>query len=184
MRSILNPCFVFVLTAALFHGCSNQPKTIFDAAYEGDIGKLEKFIEEDGMSVDAKDGFGMALVFHAASNEHLNILEYLQEKGADLKVRSGDQSTLLHIAAGAGSIPIIEFLLEHGAEIDATDVNGETPLMFALLGEQKDAITFLADKGANVGKENSSGLSPLSLAKSKKLDHLLGRDPEIKDTTE
>ena len=169
----------FILTATLIQGCKNQPYTVFDAAYEGDIEKLTKFIEEEGVSVDSKDGFGMALVFHAASSEQLKVLEYLYEKGADLKVKSGDQSTLLHIAAGAGSNPMMEFLLKSGADIDAVDVNGESPLMFAVLSEQPEAITFLVKNGANADLKNASGRSPRSLAKTKKLEQLLGQESEI-----
>lgn len=158
---------VFWVLITLVSGCSKQGKSVFDVAYEGDLESLRRMIEVEGVDVNAKDAFGMALIFHAVSSDQVECLKYLESRGADMKVRSGDGGTLLHIASGAGNLDLIEYLLSIGCEIDAVDTYGESSLMMAVLAEHKEVADYLIQAGADPHLVNSRGVSPVQVANSK-----------------
>lgn len=158
---------VFMSAWVCFSGCGEGGRSVHDAAWEGDLQAVKRYIEADQVDVESKDRFGNEILFHAVSGNHMDVVRYLVEQGASPLIRSGDGSTLVHIAAGLGETNMVAYLLQQLCPIDEQDVNGETPLMFAVLAEHRGMVDFLVAKGASMTVTNQTGQTPLQVALKK-----------------
>ena len=127
----------------------------------------------------------------AASNGHIEVVEYLIEHGAKLKkpypiigaVNSGhidivklllkyeksvntlyDGQTLLHIASRSNRDTTAEYLISQGVEINALNKDNETPLLVAASNNAYLVIPGLLSHGADVSRVDKSSISALHFA--------------------
>ncbi|XP_065901120.1 uncharacterized protein [Dysidea avara] len=70
----------------------------------------------------------------AASNGHVQVVQYLHEKGANINCVDKYGDTPLHKAASSGSLAVVKYITDHGANIHAVNEVGETPLLSAVNG--------------------------------------------------
>ncbi len=132
------------------------------AAYMGDMGKLEKYLQE-GINVNTPGEFNNTAL-HAASNSgKKNIVEFLISKGALVDAKDAFSMTPLFYAACNNYQDIVDLLLAEGADVSAKDKRGYTLLYYAVWLANKNAITLLIDKGANVNVKDVFGYTPLHL---------------------
>ncbi|QCB62766.1 ankyrin repeat domain-containing protein [Wolbachia endosymbiont of Drosophila mauritiana] len=65
----------------------NNNNLLISSAREGDLSKVEKFLEK-GADIDAKDNDGYTALHLAAKYGHLNVAEKLLEKGASFDIKT------------------------------------------------------------------------------------------------
>jgi len=123
-----------------------------NAAWEGKLSTVQKFIENHPTLKDKPGHYGTTLLYSAARNNHMKLVKYLIEtakcsinaqneqelghclessRGAshDSEFRSKAASTALHGACYNKHLQIVQYLVEHGADYFIRNQALETPLM-------------------------------------------------------
>ncbi|RDW22954.1 ankyrin repeat-containing domain protein [Yarrowia lipolytica] len=98
---------------------------IWVAASDGQLDVVKNFIENDGLSPNAKDENGYTPVHAAASYGHMDLLRYLIDKGGDINVTDEDGDTALHTVE---ELEVAKNLVEEfKADFKAKNSDGQTP---------------------------------------------------------
>uniref|UniRef100_A0A8C2TKE2 Serine/threonine-protein phosphatase 6 regulatory ankyrin repeat subunit B-like n=1 Tax=Coturnix japonica TaxID=93934 RepID=A0A8C2TKE2_COTJA len=119
---------------------------IFDAAAKGCISDLEKALKDN--DINALNSSGETLLHVAASQGHLNVMEYLISKGAKLDVMDQKGRTPLHRAAEKGHGDAAKALLHRGAHMYSLDKEGKTPLHLAAQNNHSHIVKMFLRKEA------------------------------------
>ncbi|MHC4752135.1 MAG: ankyrin repeat domain-containing protein [Planctomycetota bacterium] len=149
-------------------GISEPPRSLQEAAAEGDFDAVKSMIVK-GAKVDGReDGFRKTALHRAAIAGNTDIAKLLIDAGARLDSKTGG-STALHYAAERGHKDVVELLIARGANINAKRGYpvGDTPLHSAVRVGHKDIVEFLIEKGADVNAKNNNGQAPLDVAVSR-----------------
>ncbi|KAI1311050.1 hypothetical protein EDD11_003557 [Mortierella claussenii] len=91
---------------------------IWLAASDGDLAAVKKYIEEEGISIDAQDENGYSALHAAASYAHKDLIKYLLDKGANINIQDPDGDTPLFVCE---AVDIVKMLIDGGA--DAKHIN-------------------------------------------------------------
>ncbi|KAG5363506.1 Ankyrin repeat-containing protein [Yarrowia sp. B02] len=98
---------------------------IWVAASDGQLEVVKNFIENDGLSPNAKDENGYTPVHAAASYGHMDLLRYLIDQGGDINVADEDGDTALHTVE---ELDVAKRLVdEFKADFRAKNAEGQTP---------------------------------------------------------
>ncbi|XP_038682362.1 probable protein S-acyltransferase 23 isoform X2 [Tripterygium wilfordii] len=153
---------------ATTHHDNNQAANVIDvfsAAAYGDLDKLRKFFEVDGVSLSSPDGNGYYALQWAALNNFSDIAQYIIEHGGDVNASDNIQQTALHWAAVRGSIVVADVLLHNGAQVEAADVNGYRAVhVAAQYGQTAFLNHIVARYHADYDAPDNGGRSPLHWA--------------------
>jgi hypothetical protein len=114
---------------------SAKPSTIWEAAYEGDVAALDRYLAGGGAVDGLDDKFGGTPLLWAALAGRAGAIERLVQGGADVNAPDRDGSTGLHAAAFLGHEKAVATLVEHGAKVNVANKRGETPLDGATIDE-------------------------------------------------
>jgi hypothetical protein len=148
--------------------------SIHDAAKAGNIEAVKQHLAA-GSNIELRcTACGGAVLGHAASGGHKEIVELLIAESADVNAKSDDGRTPLHFAATSGHKEIVELLISKGANVNEEDVSGNTPLHYAAVGGSKEVGELLIAEGADVNANGVDGVTPLDVAE-------LGKHPETAD---
>ncbi|KAM6262467.1 CARD- and ANK-domain containing inflammasome adapter protein-like [Porphyrio hochstetteri] len=120
--------------------------SIFDAVAHGCLSVLEKTSKDNGIS--ALNSSSETLLHVAATNGHLNIMEYLISKGAKTDAKDKEGRTPLHRAAEKGHGEAVKVLLRHGAYLYSLDKEGKTPLHLAAQSNHSHILKMLLKEEA------------------------------------
>jgi uncharacterized protein len=134
-------------------------KNIFDAAKEGTVEDVKYFVEQKGVSVNAKNPDYSVLEF-AWLGENVEVIKYLALRGGDI------EPYRIIDAAGMkkSSVEILQLLIDKGFDVNHRD-SGLFPLLLAAGTNNIEAAKFLLSKGADINMASSmTGLTPLQLA--------------------
>jgi len=139
---------------------STKTPQLFDfisAAARGDINTLKRIIQNnssypESVYVHGKDSNGQTALIQAATNGHINCVEYLLEIGGEEATRDRTSTfngeTPLHRAAWNGHIDVVQLLLDAGANVDSpTSRSGFTPVDYAYCSKQLSIVNLLLDNG-------------------------------------
>lgn len=96
------------------------------AAYEGDVSKVRKLLEEEPTALNRLTE-SRSLLMIAAETENYDLVEFLLASGADVQVTNSGGMTALHFAALNSSPITISLLLRAGADRCAKNQSGMTP---------------------------------------------------------
>ncbi len=132
-------------------------RDIFDAAKDGNVEELKKFLAIPGVDVNAKDNQGLTLLMQAARNGHLEAVKYLiglrnteNKPLVYLNVRGVSGVTAFMLSVANGQLAVVQFLagLRDAAGRRAIDINtkndyGRTALMAAASLGHLSVISFL-----------------------------------------
>ncbi|NOY00799.1 MAG: ankyrin repeat domain-containing protein [Verrucomicrobia bacterium] len=131
------------------------------------IGLIKK-----GATPDAKNRYGLPVIFMAAERGDLTILEALVKAGADVnsKISTSHNTdgigytgtadgTPMCYAADKGKVEAMQFLLDNQADVNAAGPEGTTPLMKASQNLQLEAVQWLVSKGSTAGKKKALGFT-------------------------
>lgn len=102
------------------------------AASEGDLAKVQQYITQGGVAVNAQDPQGYSAIHAAASYDHIELLEYLVSQGGDVNLYDEDGDSALHHCE---SVEAAKWLVDHGC--DYTHKNNEN----------KSAAEFITEEG-------------------------------------
>lgn len=164
--------------------------SIFQAAAQGDLGTLQKLVDQ-GADVNQKQTDGATPLILAAQKNHMPLVRYLVECKADTACATKVGGTALNraaengndemvaflldhgtpignlaliVAAREGHLPIVERLIQAGADPNVQQAWGYTPLMMAAREGYLDVVRHLLENGANVKTRNKGGETALTLA--------------------
>ena len=143
--------------------------TIFEACAAGELERVERFVAENTVDINAHSDDGWTPLHLAAFFGHAKIVELLLAHGADTAARSTNPTanTPLHAALAANQKIVAGLLIGHGADVNAADGGGWRPLHLAAANNNLDALKTLVAQGADVGAANREGLTAVQLAEQK-----------------
>ena len=96
---------------------------ILQAAKDGNLLRVKQLLEE-GVDVNAKNGFGWTALMVAAWNGHVEVVHALVGAGADLNAKDNDGWTALMGTAENGHVEVVRALLAAGADVNAKKNDG------------------------------------------------------------
>ena len=164
------------------------------AAEEGDMATCKSLLRDDAAFnlslIRGRDIAGWTALMCAASNDHVDIIEFLLSKGAMASLHARDNYGLscLMIASAHGSVRAVEYLISQGTNVNdkdddgahddviSVDINGshkkgESSLLLSAKNGHFDTVKFLVSAGANINYKNNNGCSALMTAcENKHLD--------------
>jgi ankyrin repeat protein len=143
-------------------GCS----TVQEAAWSGDLGKVQALLKDNPALISSKDKKHGTPLHAAAEAGHKEVAEFLIVNKADVNAKESTLGmTPLLVAAMFGHKDVAELLLTNKAEVNARDNNGATPLHQAVIFGRKDtAELLLANKAEVAAREDTLGDTPLHWA--------------------
>jgi ankyrin repeat protein len=137
---------------------------IHEAAFRGDVERMQVLLKDNSDLVSSKDEHGWTALEWAAYAGQKDAAAYLLARKAEVSAKDNDGDTPLHRAAEQGHREVVELLLANQAEVDAKDNHGWTALHFAANYDRKEVAELLLAHGANVNVINETGNTPLDLA--------------------
>jgi len=139
-----------------------------------------------GATPEAKNRYGLPVIFMAAERGDVTILEALAKAGADVNSKIGTthntdgigytgtaDGTPMSYAAAKGKIEALQFLLDHKADINGAGPEGTTPLMSAAQLLQLEAVQWLVKNGSTAGKEKALGLASMFINPDEKTKQII-----------
>jgi ankyrin repeat protein len=88
---------------------------IWQAAWEGDVGEVERLVQQDRGLLDAKFA-GSTPLMSASAKSHLEVVRWLVDNGAAMNEQMVGGATALWFAAFDGRASVVKLLLEKGAD--------------------------------------------------------------------
>jgi ankyrin repeat protein len=107
---------------------------------------------------------GEALVWVAAREGHLGVIDLLLSRGSDIEAPNNDGETLLSWVTARRRETIVKLLVDAGANVNSKDKNGRTPLVWAAVNRHEAIVKLLIDACADVDLKDKSGWAPLTWA--------------------
>ncbi|UMM12442.1 hypothetical protein L5515_001216 [Caenorhabditis briggsae] len=117
------------------------PKQEFlEAAFIGDIEKIDSLIREKKVHIDSVDDDHVTALHIAASMGNNKLVVRLLENGANINAVNQLGMTAFHYAAREGYLPVIDTLLQRGAATHLKTFLGVTALTLACAGGHADVV--------------------------------------------
>ncbi|MBA3954125.1 ankyrin repeat domain-containing protein [Candidatus Dependentiae bacterium] len=175
------------LALTTFLGKAMEPNNsiheqLFDAVKSGNCALVEhllnlKELSNGDLRVDVSDKKNHTLLYVAAKNGHLDLVQLLLDKGANRDGSEGDEfydgcniyaydyRTPLHAAAKKGHLAIVELLLAKGAQVNSCLYDDLIlPVHLAAKNEHSAVVKLLIEHGTDIDSRTVSGYSCLALA--------------------
>lgn len=130
-------------------------KQLLNACLIGDLDAVQTILQNNRVSIDAKDKGGFTALMEASYKGHVDIARLLIQNGANVNATTWNDGTALIIASNNGHIEIVRLLLENGANVNAKDHDGYTALIGATYAGYTDIIGILVDYGAELDNQTT-----------------------------
>lgn len=124
------------------------------AAFDGDLPTVKMLVLDKKASVNKQ---GWAPIHYAATNGHLQIVEFLLAHGARVNAFSPSETTPLMMAIGSGNEQLIKYLLDNGADLSLRNHEGYTAIDVAQLFGKDDIRDGLKSRWVKLYKEPYPG---------------------------
>lgn len=122
------------------------------------VSSLEDLIDS-GADINTRDERGRNLLYIAADNGRIELVQFLLAKGADPDSRTDYGDTPLFPAVFNGHFKIVKLLLDNGANVNTQTYCGETPLHWAVSVNNKEMTELLLSRGAGVDSKDKNKIS-------------------------
>jgi cytohesin len=132
------------------------PQSIGQASADDDSATIAIWLESGG-NVDAQDEFGQTMMYLAAGNNRISVVNYLLSRHANINLPTSNGVTPLHTACNHGYSDIIRLLVEAGANVSAEDSQHRDALQWALFSTDTTVFQLLLDNGADFSHLNNQG---------------------------
>lgn len=119
---------------------------LFNAAGDGRLHLVRKYIEQQGMDVDTRNHGGYTALGYAASDGNMALVEYLIDRGADVNARTGEGLTPLSMAALKDNAEVFKRLLLAGANPRLRSKSGLSVRNLAALNNAHAVLAVLDDR--------------------------------------
>lgn len=143
---------------------------LHQAVDHNDIVTVKKLLNKENINI--QDKYGQSLLFLAAYDGHIDLVELLINEGANLDTKTEYGSTALMAASIHNNSDVVSFLINSGANLDIQNNKGETALYVAAYEGQLKNIELLIAKNANMDIKDNIGVTPLIIS-------LLNREENI-----
>ena len=148
-------------------GAKESPKTIHEAAKEGDLRTVKALLKDNPDLVSSKDIADNLPLHVAARYGHQDVAKLLLANKANVNAKHICGGTPLHVAAEEGQRGMVELLLANGTDVNVKDKYGTTPLHWAAKGGHQDVAELMLAEGADVNAKGKDGTTPLHVAAKK-----------------
>lgn len=124
------------------------------AAFDGDLATVKMLVLDKKAAVNKT---GWAPIHYAATNGHLQIVQFLMAHGAMINALSPSETTPLMMAIGSGNDELIKYLLDNGADLRMRNHEGYTAIDVAQLFGKDDVRDGLKSRWVKLYKEPYPG---------------------------
>ena len=124
------------------------------AAFDGDLATVKLLVLDKKAAVNKP---GWAPIHYAATNGHLQIVQFLMANGALINALSPSETTPLMMAIGSGNDELIKYLLDNGADLRMRNHEGYTAIDVAQLFGKDDIRDGLKSRWQKLYKEPYPG---------------------------
>jgi ankyrin repeat protein len=156
-----------VIGVALLCTGSSAMMTIWRAAENGDMDRVEWLVRQDRGSLNARDRWNTTPVMLASREGHVGLVRWLLNEGAPVDEQLYHGLTALWLASRGGRFPVVELLLERGADPTIANNDGWTPLMAASSSGCLEVVRLLLSHPpakASINHRDGDGRTALWLA--------------------
>ncbi|MDY8135949.1 ankyrin repeat domain-containing protein [Aquimarina sp. 2201CG5-10] len=143
---------VFLISSVL------NSQTIHRSICQGDINKLESFLQTGNVNtVNAKGSSLLLIAIYCRQNDAFDLLI---KKEIDVNISNQYGETPIQYAARYGDVKKVKALLNKGANVNVIDTDKRTPILEAVQSNNKEIFDLLISSGADI----NVGISPLHKA--------------------
>jgi ankyrin repeat protein len=101
----------------LFRVTLSFASNIWEAAFSGDLGTVQNFVEKIGMKVDVTNKIGMSPLYYAVTGGQPAVVQYLIDNKADVNLRLSDGKTPLVFSIDNPNYSIFKELITNKADL-------------------------------------------------------------------
>ena len=124
------------------------------AAFDGQLPLVKTLVVEKKAAVNKT---GWAPIHYAATNGHLEIVQFLMANGAQINALSPSETTPLMMSIGSGNELLIKYLLDNGADLRMRNHEGYTAIDVAQLFGKDDIRDGLKSRWLKLYKQPYPG---------------------------
>jgi ankyrin repeat protein len=124
------------------------------AAFDGQLPLVKTLVVEKKAAVNKT---GWAPIHYAATNGHLEIVQFLMANGAQINALSPNETTPLMMSIGSGNDQLIKYLLDNGADLRMRNHEGYTAIDVAQLFGKDDIRDGLKSRWLKLYKQPYPG---------------------------
>ena len=155
---------ITVCVVLSFFSFAIHAQKLFDAYKSKDYKKLEQLLEKGTDPNQLDKARGLPLMFDAAWNNDVVVMELLYKYGGKVDGEYGTTNvTFLLAACQQNSFEAVKFLVLKGADVSRknTKAGNQTPIRFACKTGNVELVSFLLDKGANIEDTPDDKITPI-----------------------
>lgn len=154
----------FFIVTAFLHTMNPGVQTplldLFQAARDGDLGRVKLMLEQHPELIDRKRDSGWNLLHYASmwvEKNQEDLIKLLLSKGADVNATNNQGKTALHLALMDRNEGIAAILLKNGADVNIRDESGWTSLYYAVKNRCDSVIDLFLKRTLKVDSRGEEG---------------------------
>ena len=124
------------------------------AAFDGQLALVKTLVVDKKAAVNK---LGWSPIHYAATNGHLEIVQFLMANGAQINALSPSETTPLMMSIGSGNELLIKYLLDNGADLRMRNHEGYTAIDVAQLFGKDDIRDGLKSRWLKLYKQPYPG---------------------------